>query len=241
MLSLSLPGLDALSALMHVFSLSLLVPTLVGLLLLLAMTMFELGGYLAESRQRRQEQAWDVTLLLQEIARCRIEKGFAWDDLFSRYQTPEIIKRQLLGFAANPGGTPAMRKIIARRIVETREEQMAGIVDRTDILAKIGPMLGLMGTLIPLGPGLAALSSGDLAALAQAVIVAFDTTVTGLVVGAVCFWITRRRQRRFERSLSLQEVVLEAMLEVMEIAAPKNKANYAAVERRPDDRACQFA
>ena len=239
---MAMPGLNSLSELMHIFSLSLLVPTVGGLLALLAWSLFEMGGYLAEIRQRRQEETWDVTILLQELGRYRPEKGIDWDELFTRHQTPPSIKREFLKFAANPGISPATRKILARRLLETREEYAARVLDRTDVLAKVGPMLGLMGTLIPLGPGLAALSSGDLAALSQAVIVAFDTTVTGLVVGGLCFWITRRRQRRFERALGLQEAVLETMLEVMDNnAAPKSKTNLAAVERRPDERACQFA
>lgn len=41
---------------------------------------------------------------------------------------------------------------------------------------QLGPILGLLGTLIPLGPGLAALGSGDIVTLAEALTVAFDTT-----------------------------------------------------------------
>ena len=48
---------------------------------------------------------------------------------------------------------------------------------------QLGPILGLLGTLIPLGPGLAALGSGDIVTLAEALTVAFDTTVTGLLIG----------------------------------------------------------
>jgi len=53
---------------------------------------------------------------------------------------------------------------------------------------QLGPILGLLGTLIPLGPGLAALGSGDIVTLAEALTVAFDTTVTGLVIGALAYW-----------------------------------------------------
>ena len=54
---------------------------------------------------------------------------------------------------------------------------------------QLGPILGLLGTLIPLGPGLAALGSGDIVTLVEALTVAFDTTVTGLVIGVLAyFW-----------------------------------------------------
>ncbi|MCB9763663.1 MAG: MotA/TolQ/ExbB proton channel family protein [Alphaproteobacteria bacterium] len=81
-------------------------------------------------------------------------------------------------------------------------------IDRSDILARVGPMLGLMGTLIPLGPGLAALGRGDVAVLAQAVTVAFDTTVMGLLVGILGFATGRLRRRWYEGVLTELEVPL---------------------------------
>lgn len=71
-------------------------------------------------------------------------------------------------------------------------------LERTDLLAKSGPILGLMGTLIPLGPGLAALNSGNLDILSTAITVAFDTTVVGLLAGLIAFIIARMRRRWYE-------------------------------------------
>lgn len=78
-------------------------------------------------------------------------------------------------------------------------------IGRADVLARVGPMLGLMGTLIPLGPGLAALGSGNVAVLAQAVTVAFDTTVMGLLVGVLAFAVSRLRRRWYEDLLDALE------------------------------------
>ncbi|MEM6794581.1 MAG: MotA/TolQ/ExbB proton channel family protein [Acidobacteriota bacterium] len=74
-------------------------------------------------------------------------------------------------------------------------------IERVDFLARIGPTLGLMGTLIPLGPGLAALGRGDLETLAAAVITAFDTTVLGLLAGLVGYVIGRLRRRWYSEVL----------------------------------------
>ena len=52
-------------------------------------------------------------------------------------------------------------------------------------LSKLGPVLGLMGTLIPMGPALVGLSTGDIASMAYNMQVAFATTVVGLFSGAV--------------------------------------------------------
>ncbi|KAB7623380.1 MotA/TolQ/ExbB proton channel family protein [Alkalilimnicola sp. S0819] len=78
-------------------------------------------------------------------------------------------------------------------------------IERADLLARVGPMLGLMGTLIPLGPGLAALGRGELEILAQAVTVAFDTTVLGLLVGIVGFVLGRLRRRWYDNVLDRLE------------------------------------
>jgi len=72
-------------------------------------------------------------------------------------------------------------------------------LERVDLLARIGPVLGLMGTLIPLGPGLTALSSGNIDILATALTVAFDTTVLGLLIGLVAYIIGRIRRRWYEQ------------------------------------------
>lgn len=75
-------------------------------------------------------------------------------------------------------------------------------IDRVDLLARSGPILGLMGTLIPLGPGLTAMSQGDLSQLATAISIAFDTTVIGLVIGLGAFVLGRQRRRYYEKVLN---------------------------------------
>jgi small-conductance mechanosensitive channel len=97
-------------------------------------------------------------------------------------------------------------------------------IERADLLARVSPMLGLMGTLIPLGPGLAALGRGELEILAQAVIVAFDTTVLGLFVGIVGFVLGRFRRRWYDGVLD----VLEAQPPVHEGARPQATALVAS-------------
>ena len=74
-------------------------------------------------------------------------------------------------------------------------------IERADLIARVGPMLGLMGTLIPLGPGLAALGQGELQTLASAVTVAFDTTVLGLLAGIAGFVMGRLRRRWYDHLL----------------------------------------
>ena len=92
------------------------------------------------------------------------------------------------------GGNVALVQSIARHRLE-----------RADLLARIPPMLGLMATIIPLGPGLAALGKGDPAQLASAVTVAFDATVLGLVAGIGGLVIGKLRRRWYEETLDAME------------------------------------
>lgn len=92
------------------------------------------------------------------------------------------------------GGDLARVQSLARRRLE-----------RADLLARIPPMLGLMATIIPLGPGLAALGQGDPAKLAAAVTVAFDATVLGLVAGIVGLVVGKLRRRWYEELLEAME------------------------------------
>jgi len=79
-------------------------------------------------------------------------------------------------------------------------------LERADLLARIPPMLGLMATIIPLGPGLAALGQGNPAELASAVTVAFDATVLGLVAGIGGLVIGKLRRRWYEETLDAMEM-----------------------------------
>lgn len=83
-------------------------------------------------------------------------------------------------------------------------------IDRADLITRMGPMLGLMGTLIPLGPGLAALGRGELEGLTGAMIVAFDTTVLGLLAGILGFLCGRWRRRHYNHLLEELEAASDA-------------------------------
>ena len=73
-------------------------------------------------------------------------------------------------------------------------------IERADFITRLAPMLGLMGTLIPLGPGLAALGDGNVKILSTAMSVAFDTTVLGLLCGMIGFVIARLRRRWYYKN-----------------------------------------
>ena len=84
-------------------------------------------------------------------------------------------------------------------------EQGKRRIERADFITRIAPMLGLMGTLIPLGPGLSALGSGDISILTTAMTVAFDTTIIGLLAGIMGFVLGRMRRRWYDNAMQTLE------------------------------------
>ena len=76
-------------------------------------------------------------------------------------------------------------------------------------LTKMGPILGLMGTLIPMGPALVGLASGDIASMAYNMQVAFATTVVGLVVSAIGFVTQQTKERWAAKNLTILEYLAD--------------------------------
>lgn len=77
------------------------------------------------------------------------------------------------------------------------------------VLTKMGPILGLMGTLIPMGPALVGLASGDIASMAYNMQVAFATTVVGLVISAIGFLTQQIKERWAVRNLTILEFLAD--------------------------------
>jgi biopolymer transport protein ExbB/TolQ len=105
---------------------------------------------------------------------------------------------------------------LVRRLVSEEETRYDRITGRNNMAAKVAPMLGLMGTLIPLGPGIQALGQADTAALSSSLLVAFDTTVAGLVTAAVCLVVGKIRGNWYENYLSALDASMATMLEKIE-------------------------
>ena len=79
------------------------------------------------------------------------------------------------------------------------------------VLTKMGPILGLMGTLIPMGPALVGLASGDIASMAYNMQVAFATTVVGLVVSAIGFLTQQVKERWSVKGLTALEYLADVV------------------------------
>lgn len=68
-------------------------------------------------------------------------------------------------------------------------------LERISIITRVAPMLGLVATMIPMGPALKALSSGNVQGISDNLIVAFGAVIFALITASITFWITSVRKR----------------------------------------------
>lgn len=178
-------------------STGLLVPVIVLLIyffvraLILAGSFF--GQYIDRQRVMKRVQPDIDALTVAEVGQLADKLPTKSRSLFVLYL------KQMLAAGDN---MPKVDKIMAE--YESAADKDLSI---SKMLTKMGPMLGLMGTLIPMGPALVGLSTGDIASMAYNMQVAFATTVVGLFSSAVGFATQQAKQRWYMSELNDLEYV----------------------------------
>lgn len=102
-------------------------------------------------------------------------------------------------------------KAQVNRLIDRYEQFVEKDMSLPTLLLKMGPMLGLMGTLIPMGPALVGLSSGDIASMAYNMQVAFATTVVGLLSAAIGFITKQVKSRWYAENIGTLEFIAELL------------------------------
>ncbi|WP_405290364.1 MotA/TolQ/ExbB proton channel family protein [Methanobrevibacter sp.] len=207
----AIPGSEFLTAALNVVSQSLQIPVIIFLLLFAIFAVFAFGGLISDYRSRIK-----LTREYKEKLVFSLVNVSSVDSLIDIVNGSEIYDNQkevLLKIINAHSLSSDSREAWALNLIEEEEVAMAKSLERVDIVTRIGPTLGLMGTLIPMGPGLAALGSGDVTTLANAIIVAFDTTVVGIGAGAVAYVISKIRRRWYEEYSSNLQLFVNAVLE----------------------------
>jgi biopolymer transport protein ExbB/TolQ len=210
----AIPGSEMLSSTLHVISQSLLIPVIVGLLAFMLYAIISFGGLISEYTSRIRVSTDELERIISDFTNNGTSEGIK--EIMEKSDVPVGYKNVILKIASHPDLGSKSREALARKLIEQEETMAAKSLEKTDIVTRLGPTLGLMGTLIPMGPGLAALGAGDINTLANAIIIAFDTTVVGLGAGAIAYVISKVRRRWYEEYLSNLDVLCEAALEVMD-------------------------
>lgn len=163
----------------------LLVPVIIGLLVLFISSLLLLGDFFNRYLQRNKQEKV-LKPLWKNLNSQNINSLKEW----CLSKTDLVLAKTSLSIIEDPFNEPFHDQLIAN--YELQSEKKLG---KAKILTKFGPILGLMGTLIPMGPALVGLSSGDIGSMAHNMQVAFATTVIGLFSGAIGYILLLVEQR----------------------------------------------
>ncbi|MCQ1534617.1 MotA/TolQ/ExbB proton channel family protein [Methanosarcina sp. KYL-1] len=195
---------------MYTFSSALLYPVILVLMLLVLSSLILIGEFLSEYAKRHRDRAGLEVHCKGLRKACRnsnfSEASGILENIKQNYMVTSFSKEA--SKYLNDLNFPAIE-----RLAEDYEIRMAKRLEHTKIVATISPMLGLMGTLIPLGPALIGLSSGDIATLANNLMIAFATTVVGLFAGIIGYVLTQVRRRWYWEDMSDIDYILDTIEE----------------------------
>jgi len=182
----------------------LLVPVVLVLLVLLCLALFETGGFLREwAERRRRDGAWRAAC--GEYRSRTSDPEASRSDFFGRTEYPSLVA------AFSRRGNPHRDdRETLERLITRIEMEAAERLARMNLWIRIGPMVGLMGTLIPMGPALIGLTSRNLDTLAQNLVVAFSTTVVGLTVGVLYSIMAAARRQWYLRDVADLDDLLDS-------------------------------
>ena len=75
-------------------------------------------------------------------------------------------------------------------------------LENTSVVTRISPMLGLVATMIPMGPALKALASGNIQGISENLIIAFGGVIFALITASITYWITTVRKRWYATEIT---------------------------------------
>lgn len=176
----------------------LLVPVIVLLICLFIRALLLIGSFFGQYLTMRKAEA--------QLRRALRELTYEGLDSLA----PQLPKKSTSLVAAyirrlldNRDNNAALQRLLSDFEIEADSD-----LSTSKTLTKLGPMLGLMGTLIPMGPALVGLSTGDIASMAYNMQVSFATTVIGLCASAIGFVTLQVKQRWYAHDLTNLEYIV---------------------------------
>lgn len=181
--------MDTISEILFWVANSLLIPDIIALLLLFVRSLLLVGSFYNHFITKQKNDKL-LNNLIQNLSAEKVE------DL-----------KSILPQKDNSLYIKYLRKLLSREPSEAYSEYLISNFETeadkdlsiSKILAKIGPVLGLIGTLIAMSPALVNLSSGDVSGMAYNMQIVFATTVIGLVVSMVGLITLQLKQRWYSQ------------------------------------------
>lgn len=200
---------------LHAVTQALFIPAMIVIYAIIVYTIYSLGSVIAEYFFERRHLRAYVPGLMAEVATA------PFGDLSAIIEDSKLLRDQkddlaeLFAYMYLP---KTAREEVATRLLANEELAHRRRTGRTNIVSVAGTLLGLMGTLICMGPGLDGLAASDFSVLSEAVSIAFDTSVAGIVASVVCFVLTYVRNMWYEDADETTEGLMNVILEAAEDA-----------------------
>lgn len=181
------------------------VPVIGALIVALGIALLELGGFMREWIDRqRMKGPWDAfmsRMFTETVHPVKVRR-----ELSRMRHCPAIV----MGFVDQANRHPN-NPIYLEKVLNDMEIGVSRRCNLARTGIRLGPVLGLMGTLIPMGPALMSISNGDLERMAHNLVIAFSTTVVGLAIGALCLVILMVRQHWYAQDLADIDVLFQTL------------------------------
>ena len=193
----------------YLISTHLLYPVIILLLGLIAWTLIELGRFLFEWRARRrnlepvEKIAFDVRVLIETNEVARVPNTYN-----------KFVQEFITSLSGLHGESHSIKLMQIRvdKLLQDCDARITKSLEKTRFVARAAPIFGLMGTLIPMGPALLGLAQGDMQSLSDNMIIAFGTTVVGLLAGVIAYMISMVRNRWYTQDFNDMEYISEILL-----------------------------
>ena len=195
---------------LHSMTSVLQIPVVIILILFIAAILVAIGWIISEYMNEHKHMQVQLPKLLDEIRAGE-------QPIEEIIETSGLLKTQkeaLIEITKHSDFNDLMLESLAANLLEREQERYDAKLKPTDLLSKLGPMFGLLGTLIPLGPGIIALGQGDTMTLSQSLMTAFDTTIAGLIVAAIAVVISTIRRGWYNNYMSVLETVMDCVVEM---------------------------
>ncbi len=188
--------METLYQVLNLISTSLLIPTIIVLLFLFIKTLLLIGSFFGNYADRTKfKKNIKPVLKKLENSKAKITLPSNNRHVLSKY----LQKMQDVNWSSSK-----TEKLLTDMQLEYKKQ-----LESSKILMRSGPMLGLMGTLIPMGPALAGLASGDIASMALNMQLAFSTTVLGIFIGLTAFIVLEIQKRWANEDFAELEYLVE--------------------------------
>jgi biopolymer transport protein ExbB/TolQ len=194
--------MDIITNSLYWLSTGLLVPVIVLLLLFFVRALLFGGSFYGQFINRNKNNQ----KIKKQLKSLKLE-DLTVNNFSEKQRENNELVQTIVEMLADKISEPGLNKLIADYEIIADKE-----LGKSRTLTKLGPMLGLMGTLIPMGPALVGLATGDVASMASNMQVAFATTVIGIFIGAVGFITLQIKQRWYADDMNTLDFIAESII-----------------------------